>query len=105
MSDKDPPSNDEFKARLAKARQKQEENSWESRDLKVERSGAYGRAWRLSVEIVAAMALCGWFGWLLDKWLGTKPWLLLVFLFIGAGVGIYNVFKVAKQLNASNFEE
>ncbi|MCR9215105.1 MAG: AtpZ/AtpI family protein [Proteobacteria bacterium] len=105
MTDKDPPSKDEFKARLAKAQQKQEEASWESRDLKVERSGAYGRAWRLSVEIVAALALCGWFGWLLDRWLDTKPWLLLVFLIIGAGVGLYNVFKVAKQMNTGDLDE
>lgn len=105
MTDKVPPSKDEFKARLEKAQQKQDEASWQRRDLKVERSGAYGRAWRLSVEIVAALALCGWFGWLLDKWLDTKPWLLLVFLVIGGGVGIYNVFKVANQINASNLDE
>jgi ATP synthase protein I len=100
-----PPSKEEFKARLEKAQKQQEESSWENADLKVERSGAHGRAWRLSVEIVAAMALCGWFGWLLDRWLDTKPWLLLAFLILGAGVGLYNTIKVAKQMNAGDFDE
>jgi len=105
MNDKDPPSKDEFKARLAKAQQKQDEASWDSGGLKVERSGAHGRAWRLSVEVIAALLLCGWFGWLLDKWLDTKPWLLLVFLILGAGVGMYNTIKVARQMNASELDE
>lgn len=105
MTKATPPSKEEFKARLAKAQKQQEEASWENANLKVERSGAHGRAWRLSVEIVAAMALCGWFGWLLDKWLDTKPWLLLVFLILGAGVGLYNTIKVARQMNAGDFDE
>jgi ATP synthase protein I len=105
LTDKKPLTKEEFKARLDKAQHKQEQASWKRSDLKVERSGAYGRAWRLSVEVVAALALCGWFGWLLDKWLDTKPWLLLVFLVIGAGVGLYNTIKVARQINASSFEE
>ena len=34
-------------------------------------------------------------GWLLDHWFGTKPWLMLVMLFLGFAVGIYNVIRIS----------
>jgi ATP synthase protein I len=34
-------------------------------------------------------------GWLLDRWLGTKPWLMLVMLFLGFAVGIMNVLRIS----------
>jgi ATP synthase protein I len=55
--------------------------------------------------MVAALLVCGWIGWLLDKWLDTKPWLMLVFLIVGAVVGLYNVIKVGKRMNDSANEE
>ncbi|MBO0332189.1 AtpZ/AtpI family protein [Sneathiella sp. CAU 1612] len=105
MSKPEPPSKEEFKARLKKAQQQQEETSWNRSDLTVERNSTAGRAWRLSVEMVAALLVCGWFGWLLDKWLDTKPWLMLVFLIVGAVVGLYNVIKVGKRMNDSANED
>ena len=105
MTEPTPPSKEEFKARLEKAQHQQEQASWKRNDLKVEQSGASGKAWRLSVEMVAALLVCGWFGWLLDKWLDTKPWLMLVFLIVGAIVGLYNVIKVARRMNSGEFEE
>ncbi len=104
MTEPDQHSKEEFKARLAEARQKQEDNSWDG-SLRVERSGAIGRAWRLSVEIIAAFLVCGGLGWMLDKWLDTKPVFLLVFVVIGMIVGVYNVYKVAKAMNPEDFEE
>ncbi len=38
----------------------------------------------------------GLLGWGLDSLFGTKPWLTLVMLFLGFGVGIRNVFRVSK---------
>ncbi|MZR29208.1 AtpZ/AtpI family protein [Sneathiella litorea] len=105
MNKPKPPSKEEFRARLEKAQQKQEQASWKRSDLKVEKNSSAGRAWRLSVEMVAALLVCGWFGWLLDKWLDTKPWLMLVFLIVGAVVGLYNVIKVGSRMNNGEFEE
>ena len=34
-------------------------------------------------------------GWLLDRWFGTKPWLMLVMLFLGFAVGIWNVIRIS----------
>jgi len=36
-------------------------------------------------------------GWLLDHWLGTKPWLMLVMLFLGFAVGIWNVIRISNN--------
>ena len=36
-------------------------------------------------------------GWLLDRWLGTKPWLMLVMLFLGFAVGVWNVIRISNQ--------
>ncbi len=35
-------------------------------------------------------------GFVLDKILGTKPWLMLVMLFLGFGVGFMNVVRISK---------
>ena len=36
-------------------------------------------------------------GWLLDRWLGTKPWLMLVMLFLGFAVGVWNVIRISNE--------
>ncbi len=40
-------------------------------------------------------------GWLLDHWLGTLPWLTLVMLFLGFGVGIWNVFRISNTAQSN----
>ncbi len=35
-------------------------------------------------------------GWLLDRWLGTAPWLLLVLMFAGFAVGTMNVLRISR---------
>jgi ATP synthase protein I len=34
---------------------------------------------------------------MLDRWLGTKPWLMLVMLFLGFAAGVFNVMRIANQ--------
>ncbi|MBO6825425.1 MAG: AtpZ/AtpI family protein [Sneathiella sp.] len=104
MTEPTPEQKQEFKARLEKAREKHESGTWDGR-LKVERTGAIGRAWRLSVEIIAAFLVCGGLGWYLDQWLGTRPVLLLVFVALGMVVGVYNVYKVARAMNPDDFKD
>ncbi len=38
----------------------------------------------------------GLLGWGLDALFGTKPWLTLLMLFLGFGVGIRNVLRISK---------
>lgn len=57
-------------------------------------SGAWGIGFRAGVEVVAALVVGIAVGLLLDRWLGTFPWLFLMFFFAGAAAGILNVFRL-----------
>ena len=37
-------------------------------------------------------------GWFLDKWLGTRPWLLLLFLVLGMAAGMLNAYRTAMRM-------
>ena len=36
-------------------------------------------------------------GWVLDRWLGTTPWLLLLLMFLGTAAGFRNIIKLSSQ--------
>ena len=57
-----------------------------------------GTAFKLSTELVSAVAVGTIIGFILDKTFGTKPWLILIFFFIGVTAGIVNVFRSAKNM-------
>lgn len=61
------------------------------------KGSAMGRAMRMGTEFVVAVLVGTFIGWQLDKWLDTKPWLLILFLLIGFGAGLQNVLRLAKQ--------
>ena len=48
--------------------------------------------------MVAAVMVGTIIGFILDSWFGTKPWLILVFFFVGVIAGILNVIRTAKQM-------
>lgn len=35
-------------------------------------------------------------GWLLDSWLGTSPWLLLLLLVLGTAAGFRSIIRISK---------
>lgn len=55
---------------------------------------AYGAALTLFVSV---MSLCG-VGWLLDRWLGTKPYLLVIGIVLGAVLGFYQFIRLTSKL-------
>lgn len=56
---------------------------------------AFGMAMRIGVELLSALGVGVGIGWLLDRWLGTRPWLMVLFLFLGAAAGMLNVYRLA----------
>jgi ATP synthase protein I len=56
---------------------------------------AIARGFRLSSELVAGVAVGAFLGWALDKWLGTSPWGMIVFLLLGFAAGVINVMRAA----------
>ncbi len=59
---------------------------------------AMGQALRLSTELVAGVAIGGFIGWALDRLFGTAPFLMVVFLMLGAAAGIMNVVRTANSM-------
>jgi ATP synthase protein I len=91
-----PPSLDEFSKRLDAARgdKAKEENSPEGT------GAAFGRAFRVASELLAALFVGAALGLGLDKLLGSTPWLLLAGLGLGFAAGIRNVSRALKDMNA-----
>lgn len=58
----------------------------------------YGQAFKLSSEFIAAIAVGIGIGWVLDRWAGTSPWGLIVFLLLGFCAGIVNVLRAAGSM-------
>ena len=96
MQDRDiPPSLDDLDARLKKARGTQD-RARQAEMLSPNLPGsAMGLAFRVGVEMVAGVAVGTGIGYALDYWLGTGPWLMIVFFFLGAAGGMMNVYRAA----------
>ena len=57
-----------------------------------------GMALKLSTEMVAAVLVGTIIGYILDSWFDSKPWLIIIFFFVGAAAGITNVVRSAKLM-------
>ena len=64
-----------------------------------EKKGSFmGEAFKLGTELVAAVVVGTIIGFILDTWFGTKPWLIIIFFFIGSIAGMLNVIRTAKRM-------
>ena len=61
--------------------------------------GGLGLALRIGVELVAALVVGGGIGFLLDRWLGSGPWLMVAFFLLGAAAGMLNVYRVMSGMS------
>jgi ATP synthase protein I len=75
------------------------------RKREAEPNTALGSAFKLSTEFVAALVVGGGMGWLIDRWLDTKPTVLVVGLVLGIAAGFMGVFRVARQMQAEDAEK
>jgi ATP synthase protein I len=57
----------------------------------------YSQGNRVLAELIAGPAGGALIGWLLDRWLGTSPWLLLGLLFGGIAVGFRNIIRISNE--------
>ena len=88
-------SKDPFKTRLEIAKKKITKNNL---NRKKDNPSANGNALKLSTVFVSAVVVGTIIGFILDKTFGTKPWLILIFFFVGVIAGIMNVIKSAKNM-------
>lgn len=62
---------------------------------KAGRGEAMGRGMRLATELIGGVIAGSAIGWFLDQWLGTKPWLFILFFLLGTAAGMLNLIRVA----------
>ncbi len=83
-----------FEDRLRAARTKQAMDAPTPSEEAPATASAMGIGVRVGVELVSALAVSVAIGWMLDRWLGTKPWLLALFVVLGGAAGIANVWRL-----------
>ena len=90
---------DDFKTRLKIAKSKIKKQL----DPNNEKKGSFmGSAFKLGTELVAAVAVGTIIGFILDSWFDTKPWLIIIFFFLGTAAGILNVIRTANRMQKEN---
>ena len=86
---------EDFKTRLKIAKSKIKKKM----DNDLEKRGSFmGNAFKLGTELVAAVAVGTIIGFILDNWFDTKPWLIIIFFFLGSVAGIMNVIRTANRM-------
>lgn len=70
--------------------------------------GSFGKAlsagFTVLSEFVAATLVGALIGWQADRWFGTRPWLLILFLGLGVAAGFYNVLRFVAPKDARSGE-
>ena len=86
---------DDFKTRLKIAKSKIKKKVLTDEEKK----GSFmGSAFKLGTELVAAVGVGTIIGFILDSWFDTKPWLIIIFFFLGAAAGMMNVIRTANRM-------
>ena len=86
---------EDFKTRLKIAKSKIKKQA----QLDSEKRGSFmGGAFKLGTELVSAVAVGTIIGFILDSWFDTKPWLIIIFFFLGTAAGILNVIRTANRM-------
>jgi ATP synthase protein I len=56
-------------------------------------ANALAMAWRIGLELVVAILVGTGLGWAIDRWLGTRPWGMIILFFLGVAAGMLNVWR------------
>ena len=86
---------EDFKTRLKIAKSKIKKQVQSDNE---KRGSFMGSAFKLGTELVSAVAVGTIIGFILDSWFDTKPWLIIIFFFLGAVAGILNVIRTANRM-------
>ena len=91
------PENFKTRLKIAKSKIKKQVESENEK-----KASFMGSAFKLGTELVAAVAVGTIIGFILDSWFDTKPWLIIIFFFLGTAAGILNVIRTANKMQKEN---
>lgn len=100
MAQEKPPSLKELDAKLEAAQARRQGKSAKG-DGRMRRGSGLSLALRIGTELVAALIVGVGIGVLLDSWLDTSPWFMLLFFVLGSAAGMMNVFRAMKGYDSS----
>ena len=58
-----------------------------------------GLGFRIGIELVVAVVVATGIGWAIDRWLGTRPWGMIVLFFLGVAAGMLNVYSAVTGIS------
>ena len=94
MSEESPTSSlEELDAKLKAARGQRPAAGTKGTEGDTRAGAGLGMALKIGMEFVSAVGVGVGIGLLLDYWLETKPWLMIVFFLLGSAAGFLNIFR------------
>jgi len=99
MSERDPP---DPLARLGERIDKARAQNVRSQPAVGDRSAmqqGLGVGLRIGIELVVAIGVATGLGWAIDRWLGTRPWGIIVLFFLGVAAGMLNVYRAVSGIS------
>jgi ATP synthase protein I len=82
---------------IDKARSRTDGGDAAGRDI-TSGGGALGFGLRVGIELIAALVVGLALGWLSDRYIGTRPWGLILGFLLGSAAGVVNVFRAVQGM-------
>lgn len=89
----DPDSTSELAARRAKLAERLATKVAQDKPARTKANTGWAEATKIASEFVAGVVVGVALGWFFDRWLGTSPFGLIVFLLLGFAAGVLNVLR------------
>ncbi len=89
MTNNELPSLEELEKSIKKARERSEDGV----------AGPQIGAMRVSVDLLAGIMVGAFFGFYLDKWLETWPFMFMICFCLGVAGGVMNIYRSVKMLS------
>ena len=86
--------NESFDQRLRAAQARQAIQQPAPKPPEASAASPMGIGARVGVELLAALMVAVAIGWGLDRWLGTTPWFISLFVLLGGAAGVANVWRL-----------
>lgn len=90
--------------RIGLAKKRQQDQNKPAKHVQFGGSEKIGRALRLPVEFGSGVLVGMGLGWLVDHFLGSSPWGMVVFVIIGFCAGLLNLLRATGHIKANRFD-
>ena len=90
----DPRPSDDLDSRIARARAAETARAGSGPRPPAK---GYAQGSRVLAELIGAPLGGGLIGWVLDRWLGTSPWIMLTLLVLATAAAFRNIYRISQE--------